>query len=110
MLGGEGELEAAVRSIGQPSLGLSRDVRRMIVEDQLDRGVCRIGCIEQLEELDELSAAVAISDQGMNLPSEKINPGQQAERAMALVLVVAREVRVAPRPGRQLRCPRPDRL
>src|ERR1700738_3083997 len=39
----------------------------MIVEDQLDRRVGRIGLIEKLEELDELAAAVPILDQGMNL-------------------------------------------
>src|SRR5262245_35784809 len=38
------------------SSGFSRDVRGMIVEDQLERGAGRIGGIEQLEELDELSA------------------------------------------------------
>src|SRR5258708_31973765 len=41
----------------------------------------------------------SISDQGVDLPGEKINPGQQAERAMALVLVVAREGRVGARHG-----------
>jgi hypothetical protein len=67
VLGCEGELEAAVRSRGEPSSGFSRDVRGMIVEDQLDRGAGRIGGIEQLEEFDEFSAAVAVSDQGMDL-------------------------------------------
>src|SRR5260221_675654 len=66
--------------------------------------------IEFLKLLDELSAAVAISDQGVDLPGEKINPGQQAERAMALVLVVAREGRVGARHGWQIRCRRRDRL
>src|SRR5215471_15893835 len=77
MLGGEGELEAAGWLGGEPSSGFSRDVCGMIVEDQLDRGAGRVGCIEQLEELDELSAAMAIPDQGMDLTGEKINPGQQ---------------------------------
>ena len=39
----------------------------MIVEDQLDRGVGGIGSVEQFEELDELTAAMAILDQGVNL-------------------------------------------
>src|SRR5262245_19199314 len=59
----------------------------MIVEDQLDHGVSRIGGIQHLEELDELSAAVAVSDQGMDLTGKQINPGQQTERAMAFVLI-----------------------
>jgi len=79
----EGELEPASGSSGEPRSGFSRDVRGMIVENQLDRGAGRIGGIKKLEEFDELSAAVAISDQGMNFPGEQINPGQQAERAMA---------------------------
>jgi hypothetical protein len=37
--GREGELEAADRLFGEPGIGLFGDVRGMIVEDQLDRGV-----------------------------------------------------------------------
>jgi hypothetical protein len=44
----------------------------MIVEDQLDRGAGRIGGIEKLEEFDELSAAVAVSDEGTDLVGEQI--------------------------------------
>src|SRR5215207_10334436 len=91
MLGCEGELEAANRLSGEPGSGIFRDVRGMIVENQLDRSAGRIGRIEQFEELDELPTAVAISDQGTNLPGEQIDPGQQAERAVALVLMVTRE-------------------
>ena len=75
MRGRKGELEAASGSSGQPSSGFSGDVRGMIVEDQLDRGAGRIGRIKQLEELDELSAAVSVSDQGMDLAGEQIYPG-----------------------------------
>ena len=57
----------------------------MIVEDQLDRGAGRIGGIEKLEEFDELAAAVAIPDERVDLAGEQIDPGQQAERAMAFV-------------------------
>ena len=66
----------------------------MIVEDQLDRGAGRIGGIEKLEEFDELAAAVAISDESVDLAGEQINPGQQAERAMTFVLMIAREGRM----------------
>src|SRR4029434_3487096 len=86
VLGREGELEAARNLGGEPSSRFSRDVRGMIVEDQLDRGAGRIGGIKKLEEFDELSAAVAVSDEGMDLAREQLNPGQQAERAMAFVL------------------------
>jgi len=83
----EGELEAARRLSGEPSLGFSGDVRRMVVEDQLDRGAGRVSGVKKLEQFDELAAAVTLLDQGMDLPGEQINPGQQAERAMALVLI-----------------------
>ena len=66
----------------------------MIVENQLNRGAGRIGGIKEPEEFDELAAAVAVSDQGMNLPSEQINPSQQAERTMPFVLMIARQSRV----------------
>ena len=94
MFGCEGELKSASGLLGQPSSGFPRDVRGMIVEDQLDRGAGRIGGIEQPEEFDELTAAVAVSDQGMNLPGEQINPSQQAERTMPFVLMIAHESRV----------------
>jgi hypothetical protein len=44
-------------------------VRRggVVVENQLDGGTGRISSINKFEEFDELSAAVAVSNQGMNL-------------------------------------------
>src|ERR1700752_5132406 len=100
VLGGEGELEASSRSSGEPGSGFSRYVRGMVVEDQLDRSVRRIGGIDEPEELDELSTAVAIFDKGMDLAGEQINPSQQAERAMAFVFMVARKGGVNARLGR----------
>ena len=91
VFGCEGELEAAHRFGGEPSLGFSGDMRRMVVQDQLDRGSGRVSGIEELEEFDELAAAVTLLDQSVDLPGEQINPGQQAERAVALVLMIARE-------------------
>src|ERR1700680_4570270 len=81
VFGREGELEAARRLSGEPSLGFSGDMRRMVVENQLDRRAGRVSGIEKLEEFDELAAAVTLLDQGMDLPGEQINSGQQAERA-----------------------------
>ena len=95
---------------GEPGSGFSRYVCGMIVEDQLDRGAGRIGGIEKLEEFDELAAAVAISDERVDLAGEQINPGQQAERAMTFVLMIAREGRVDARLGRQIRRRRCDGL
>ena len=50
VLGGEDKGEAAFGLGGEPSLVLLGDVRRMIVEDQLDRRMARIGGVEKLEE------------------------------------------------------------
>src|ERR1700741_1716428 len=60
----------------EPGLGFLGDVRGMIIEDQLDGRVRRIGGIEKLEEFDKLSAAVTILDQGMDFPSQQIDPSQ----------------------------------
>src|SRR5271165_616048 len=60
MLWREGEFKAAGRLIGEPSFGLLGDVRRMIVEDHLDRCVGRVRGVEELEELNEFAAAVAV--------------------------------------------------
>ena len=87
VLGRERKLEAACRSCIEPGSGFFRDVCGVIIEDQLDRRAGRIGGVEKFEEFDELAAAVTLLDQGVDLPGEQINPGQQAERAMALVLI-----------------------
>ena len=70
----------------------------------------RIGRVENFEEFDELAAAVTLLDQGVDLAGEQINPGEQAERAMALILVIAREGRMHAGLGRQIRRRRRNRL
>ena len=57
VLGGEHELKASFGSRRQPSLGLPRDVRGVIVEDDLDRGRGGVHGIERVEEFDELATA-----------------------------------------------------
>ncbi len=101
MLWSEGEFEAAGGLICEPSLGLLGDMCGVIIENQLDRRVGRIGGVENLEELDEFAAAVAVLDEGVNLPGEQINAGQQTDRAVALVLVIAREGRMPARLARR---------
>ena len=110
VLGGEDKGEAAFRLGGEPSLGLLGDVRRMIVEDQLDRRMARIGGVEELEEFNEFAAAVAVLDESVDLAGEQIDAGQQADRAVALVLVVAPEGRMPAGLGRQVRGGRGDCL
>src|SRR6266850_1553178 len=104
MLGREGKLEASRRSSLEPGSCFSRYVRRMIIEDQLDRGAGRIRGVETLEEFDELPAAVAVSDERMDLPGKQVDSGQQAQRAMTFVLVIPREGRVDAGLGRQIGC------
>ena len=82
--GREGEFEAADRLIGEPSLGLLGDMCGMIVEDQLDRRMGRIGGVEKLEKFDEFATAVAIPDEGVNLAAQQINPGQQTDVPLRL--------------------------
>ena len=89
VFGREGEREAAARLSSEPSLGFSGDMCRVVVQDQLDRCTGRVSGIEKFEEFNELATAVAVFDQGVDLAGEQIDPGQQAERAMALVLMVA---------------------
>ena len=48
VLGRKGELEAALGLGGEPCFRLLGDVRGMVVEDQLDGGICRIGGISSL--------------------------------------------------------------
>src|SRR4249919_2803858 len=46
----------------------------------------------------------------VDLAGEQIDPGQQAERAMAFVLMIPREARMAAWHWRQIRCRRGDGL
>ena len=55
MLGREGELKPPSRLLGNPSSRLPGDMRGMIVEDQMDRRVGRVGGSEELEELDKFA-------------------------------------------------------
>src|ERR1700720_3592584 len=91
------------RPIGEPNLGLLGDVCGMIVEDQLDRSMGRIGGIDELEEFDEFAAAVAVLDESVNLAGEQIDAGQQTDRAVALIFVIAREGHMLAGLGRQIR-------
>ena len=102
MLGSEGELEPVSGLVGDPSSRFPGDMRGMIVEDQVDCRVGWVGLIEELEELDELAAAVAILDQGVHLAGQQIDAGQQADRAVALVFMVACEGRMDAGFGRQI--------
>ena len=47
----------------------------MIVEDQMDCRLGRVGGIEDFEEFDELAAAVAILHQGVNLAGQQVDTG-----------------------------------
>jgi hypothetical protein len=82
----------------------------MIVEDQLDRGMGRIGSVDKLEKFDEFAAAVAIPDEGMNLTGKQIDAGQQTGGAVALIFMIAREGRLHAGLRRQVRGDVRDRL
>src|SRR5258708_242293 len=110
MLGREGELEASRRPSVEPGCCFFRYVRGMTIEDQLDRGAGRISGVETLEEFDELPAAVAVSDERVDLPGKQVDSGQQAERAMAFVLMIPRKGGVGAGLGRQIGCRRCDGL
>ena len=84
VFGREGECEAARRLSSEPGLSFSGDMRRVVVHDHLDRRAGWVSGIEKLEEFDELAAAVAVLDQGVDLAGEQIDSGQQAKRAVAL--------------------------
>jgi hypothetical protein len=49
-----------------------------------------------------IAAAVAILDQGVNLAGDEVDPGQQADRAITLVFMLACEGRMHAGHGRQI--------
>jgi len=52
-----------------------------------------------VEKFDEFAAAMAILDQGVDLAGDEIYAGQQADRAVALIFVLACEGACTPRSG-----------
>ena len=98
----EHEAETPLPLGGDPGLGLFGYMCGVIVEDQLDCGIRRIGGIKPLEEANELTRPMAILDASMHFACEQIDPGEQAQRAVALVFVVASEARVRPRMRRKV--------
>jgi hypothetical protein len=47
--------------------------------------------IENPEKFNEFAAAVAVLDEGMNLAGEQVDAGQQTDRAVTLILMIASE-------------------
>jgi hypothetical protein len=89
VLGGEHELKASLGSRRKPRLGLLRNVRGVIVEDDLGRGRGGVGGLQHSEEFDEFATAVAVLDEGVHLAGQQVDAGHQGDRSMALVLVIA---------------------
>ena len=79
----------------QLGLGFARDLCRVIVENDLDRGRRRVGGVEPAEEFDEFAAAMAIPHQGVHLARQQIDARHQAHCSMPLVLVIAADRRMA---------------
>src|SRR5215472_4621106 len=94
MLGREGEFEASCGLFGEPGVGFLGNVGGVIVKDDLDRSMRRIGRVNNLEKFDELAAAMPVPDQGVNLPGQQIDAGQKADGAMALVFMITPEGRM----------------
>src|SRR5271170_1860064 len=62
MLGREYEGEASFRSLGEPSFGFLGFVGGVIVENDLDRGLRRVGGVEAREIRHELAGAMSFLD------------------------------------------------
>src|SRR6266478_14410 len=104
----EGKAAHGLRS--EPGRGLARDMGGMVVENDLDRGVGRVGGVEQLEKLDEFAAAVAFLDQGMDVTGEQINPRHQGQGAVTLIFVIPHHGRAFAGKWRAIRRGGTDRL
>src|SRR5580658_370702 len=110
VLGSEDELEAPFGSGREPSLGFSRNMRGVIVENDLDRGCRGVSRVEQTKEFDELATAMAISDQGIDLPGEQVDAGHQSDRCVPLGRVIATDRRIGAGNRRPIGGRRADRL
>jgi hypothetical protein len=99
-------------------------MRGVIIQDQLDRGIRGINCIEPFEEAGEFARPMTLLDTRMYRAGEPVearvlaisarfaifDPGEQAEGAMALVFMVLGEALLDPRVWWQVGCSIADRL
>src|SRR5215469_7500381 len=106
----EREGEAANGLRRQPARGLARDMGGVVVENDLDRGVARIGGIEALEKFNEFAAAVAFLDQGMDVTGKQIETRHQGQGTVTFVLVIAHHGWAGAGQWRAIRRGRTDRL
>ncbi len=110
VLRGEDEGEAPFGSLGEPGLGFPGNMGRVIVEDELDRSRRRVGGVELLQEGDEFAGPVSLLDAGVDLAGQKVDAGQEAQRPVPDIFVIAPYARMARRRGRQVRRRRSNRL
>src|SRR5262245_38887178 len=82
----------------------------VVVEDDFNCGVGRIGGIEELEKLDELAAAVPLFDNGVDVTGQQIYARHQGKGAVAFVLVIAHYGGAGAGKWRKVRCGRASLL
>src|SRR3989304_1840116 len=90
MLGREGEVEAIRQrwrgTRASPSICAPR-----VVEDDANDGGLRVVPIDELQELDELAASVAVHREAVDLARKEDDSCHEADGASAHVFVVARD-------------------
>src|SRR5215510_8838729 len=106
----EGEGKAAKELRCKPARGLTRDMGGMVVENDLDRGVGRVGGVEELEKLNEFAATVAFLDQGVDVTGEQIDTVHQGQGTVPFVLVITHHGGAGAGQWRAIRRGRTDRL
>jgi len=110
VLGRESEGKAPNGLNGKPGRGLLRDMSGVVVEDDFNCGVGRIGGVEEFEKLDELAAPVALFDNGVDVTGQQIDARHQGQGAVAFVLVIAHYGGAGAGKWRTVRRGRADRL
>ena len=106
---GEDEVEA-IRNVFEVVVGLLGEVRGVVVEDETNLHIRRVAAIQQLEKFNELSTAMPVSHQVVNLTRHQIDPGEQTAGSMANVFELPGDRRMTPGHRRQVRCLRLDGL
>jgi hypothetical protein len=72
----------------KPRLGFLGDMSGVVVEDQLDGSVCRISCVEPLEEADELTRTMAILACSATSVSHQRSNSKQASSPISKISTV----------------------
>ena len=103
MFWGEDQQEP-IGMFSQPCARFLGDMRGMIVQNETDLPLLWIVRMDCFQQLDKFTTAMAVAHNAKHMAGIQIKTGQQRDRTVALVFIVARDAAMMAGDRRQVRC------